>query len=146
MVEVIVFALGEERYGIELTRVREILTYGAPTPLPGTKHFVKGVINIRGEIVPVIDLRLRFGATASPVYTESTPVIAAKTADKRMVAVVVDAIISLEQVEELDLIDIPELATTIHKEFLRGVLTLDGKSVVMIETETMFARSELETY
>ena len=78
------FLLGGETYAIEITKIREILTYPDVTILPNTPNWVKGVINLRGEVTPIIDLRLRFNTTTLDklIYDDSTIVIAVVTEDK----------------------------------------------------------------
>ena len=90
--EFMTFILGKMKYAIELPKIREILTYPElVTILPNTSDWVKGLINLRGEVVPILDTRIRFN-TGEAIYDENTAVIAIITEDKRMVGIVVDKV------------------------------------------------------
>lgn len=146
MSELIVFTLAGELYGIEVTKIREIQTYEPPTLLPNTQPFVQGVINIRGEIVPVIDLTLRFDAQATPQYCETTPVVTTKTSDARMVAVIVDAIDTLARFSPADLIELPDESLFINRQFLQGIAEIDGRHIVVVDVDRMFSHEEILAY
>jgi len=146
MKELIVFNLANEFYGIEITKVREIKTYETPTPLPNTKKFVKGVINIRGEIVPVIDLNIRFDESSEPKYYDTTPVITTKTSDLRMVAVIVDKIETLEFFAPQDMIDLSTDGLFINREFVQGIAHVNGKNIIVIDVDKMFSQEEIINY
>lgn len=146
MNELIVFRLSEERYGIDVARVREIQTFETPTPLPNTQPFVKGVINIRGEIVPVIDLLLRFDPTFACSYTDKTPVVTTRTSDNRMIAIIVDAVESLETYDPEQLIELGGDMHFINREFLRGIATIDARHVTVIDVDAMFSPDEIAAY
>ena len=88
--EFLTFRLGAEEYGIEILKVQEIRGWDTPTAIAGTPQFIKGVINLRGTIVPIVDLRLKFGL-GEAVYDECTVVIILNVA-RRVVGVVVDAV------------------------------------------------------
>ncbi|MGB0990198.1 MAG: chemotaxis protein CheW [Halarcobacter sp.] len=97
--EYMTFELGKMKYAIELPKIREILTYPELiTTLPNTKTWVKGLINLRGEVVPILDIRIKFN-TSESVYDENTSVIAVITEDSRMVGIVVDLV---DDVQRLD--------------------------------------------
>ncbi len=146
MSELIIFTLSEEFYGIEVTKVREIKTYETPTPLPNTQPFVQGVINIRGEIVPVIDLHRRFDSSITPLYTDTTLIITTKTSDGRMVAIIVDAIDALANFNPHTLIDLSNDALFINRKFLQGVADIDHRHVLVIDIDTLFSFEEINSY
>ena len=90
--EYMTFILGEMKYAVELPKIREILTYpDLITTLPNTSEWVKGLINLRGEVVPILDIRVKFG-TGEVQYDENTAVIAVITDDNRMIGLVVDKV------------------------------------------------------
>ena len=146
MSELIIFTLSGEFYGIEVTKVREIKTYESPTPLPNTQPFVQGVINIRGEIVPVIDLHRRFDTSALPIYTDTTLIITTKTSDARMVAIIVDAIDALANFNPQNLIDLSNDALFINRKFLQGIAEIDHRHVLVIDIDTLFSFEEINNY
>lgn len=146
MNELIVFSLANELYGIEVTKVREIHSYEPPTPLPNTQPFVKGVINIRGEIVPVIDLYLRFDKEAKYSYTKTTLMVTTKTSDGRMVAVIVDSIDTLAQFSPQNLIELSSDGLFINRNFLQGIAQIEERHVLVIDVDRMFSHEEIMGY
>ena len=97
--EFMTFELGAMKYAIELPKIKEILTYPDNiTTLPNTEDWVKGLINSRGEVVPILDIRIKFH-TGKIVYNESTTIITVITEDKRMIGIVVDKV---DDVQKLD--------------------------------------------
>ena len=142
-VELITFVLGRELYGIEVKKVREILTYLPPTKLPNTKEWINGVINIRGEVTPVVDLRVRFKTSQNIEYSPSTPIIAAKTLDGRMIGLVVDEIQDFATVDLNQLIEVSELGVSLPKEYIVGLVRHGDLIIVMLDVERILALEEL---
>lgn len=145
MHELITFRLGSELYGIEVSNVREILTYPGITKLPNTNNWVLGVINLRGEVTPVIDLRIRFNTTENPVFDKRTIVIAAKTKDMRMVGIVVDSVEDMENVETEQLSSAPEMGTSIKDEYVKGLIKKEDKMIVLMDIDRLLDKEELES-
>lgn len=139
------FILGSETYGIEITRIREILVYPSVTPLPNTQKWVKGVINLRGEVAPIIDLRVRFNTAADPKYTQTTIVIAVKTNDGRMLGLVVDSVSDVETIDYDKLLPAPDMGSSISAEYLKGLIKKDERMIVILDTERILDRKELDT-
>ena len=138
------FMLGSEIYGIEITRIREILVYPSVTSLPNTQHWVKGVINLRGEVTPIIDLRVRFNTTSDPKYTETTIVIAVKTNDGRMLGLVVDNVSDVETIDYDKLLPAPDMGSSISAEYLKGLIKKDERMVIILDTERILDKKELD--
>ncbi len=142
--ELIVFNLQNYQYGVDATKVREILTYISPTRLPNTKKWISGVINIRGDVTPVIDLRIRFETTDTPKYDENIPIIAVKTDDGRMVGMVADGIDTLVEIKSGDIIDMPSNDLSIGNKFIKGIFLAGEKNIALIDTDLLLSRTELE--
>ena len=142
--QVITFTLGKETYGVEVTKVREILTYPKVTELPNASRWVKGVINLRGEVTPIIDLRMRFRTSETPEYGERTIVLAARTADNRMVGMVVDSVQDMETIEWETMAPPPEMGTTVGSENLKGLIKTDERMIVILDIERILDKKELE--
>jgi purine-binding chemotaxis protein CheW len=138
------FMLGGETYGIEITRIREILVYPAVTSLPNTQHWVKGVINLRGEVTPIIDLRVRFNTTNDPQYTGTTIIIAVKTNNGRMLGLVVDNVSDVETIDYDKLLPAPDMGSSISAEYLKGLIKKDERMVIILDTEKVLDKSELD--
>ncbi len=142
--QVITFTLGHETYGVEVTKVREILTYPRVTELPNASQWVKGVINLRGEVTPIIDLRMRFRTSDTPEYGERTIVLAARTADNRMVGMVVDSVQDMETIEWENMAPPPEMGTTVGSENLKGLIKTNDRMIVILDIERILDKKELE--
>jgi purine-binding chemotaxis protein CheW len=127
------FALGDEEYGLEILKVREINGYMDITPVPQTPAYVKGVINLRGQVIPVIDLRAKFGMVTKEV-TEQTCIIVVevqRNGQRNDTGIVVDRVqevlfISGEQIQET-----PEFGTAVDTDFILGLGKV-GKSVKIL--------------
>jgi len=142
--ELVTFTLGSELYGIEVKKVREILTYQSPTKLPNTKPWISGVINIRGEVTPIVDLRIRFRTSKEPTYMPTTPIIAAKTKDGRMMGIVVDDIQDFATIDINDIIEISELGVSLPREYIKGLIKQNERAIILLDIEIMLSLDELE--
>lgn len=138
------FFLEGEEYGVDILRVQEIKCWDNATEIPNAPTYVKGVINLRGTIVPVVDLRLRFGL--DPVeYTPTTVVIVLKVenADKeRTVGFIVDAVSEVYSVENNSLQAPPDMGEAININFVKGLACINEKMVVMLDIDRLASDQE----
>lgn len=133
------FMLAGEEYGVEILKVQEIKGWDSVTPIPNTPTHVLGVLNLRGAVVPIVDLRTRFSLEMIP-YGPTTVVIVVKMqhADQeRTVGLVVDAVADVYRLEHSEIQASPEMGCTIHTEFVRGLATVDGKMVILLEVDRL---------
>lgn len=142
--QLLTFKLGNETYGIEINKVREILTYPAVTPIPDASKWVNGVINLRGEVAPVIDLRIRFGVNNSPIYDQRTIIIAVKTHDTRMIGLVVDEVSDMENVELDKLYPAPDMGTSIAPKYLKGLFKKEDRMIVILDIDKILDKEEMQ--
>ncbi|PHM17430.1 MAG: chemotaxis protein CheW [Sulfuricurvum sp. PD_MW2] len=142
--QMLTFKLGDETYGIQISKVREILTYPVVTPIPDASRWVKGVINLRGEVAPIIDLRVRFNTNDDPIYTNRTIVIAVKTQDMRMIGLVVDEVSDMENVELDRLYPAPDMGTSIAPEYLKGLFKKEDKMIVILDIDRILDKDEMQ--
>ncbi len=142
--QLLTFKLGNETYGIEINKVREILTYPIVTPIPDASRWVKGVINLRGEVAPIIDLRVRFNINTQPVYNERTIVIAVRTQDARMIGLVVDEVSDMENIDLDKLYPAPDMGTSIAPKYLKGLFKKDEKMVVILDIDKILDKEEMQ--
>ncbi len=140
--EVLVFVLGAEEYGVDILKVQEIRGYEKVTPLPGAPAFLKGVVNLRGIIVPVIDLRIKFGM-ADPRYDSFTVVVILRLAG-RVIGIVVDGVSDVVQLADDDVKAAPQLGSTIEAGFLAGLATKDDRMVLLLDIEKLLSSGELD--
>lgn len=143
--EYMTFILGKMKYAIELPKIREILTYPEIiTPLPNTTEWVKGLINLRGEVVPILDLRIRFN-TGEVEYSDSTAVIAVITDDDRMIGIVVDKVDDVQKIESEAFSPVSDMGSAIPAKYLKGFVRLENNQMlVMMNIESVVHKSELK--
>ncbi|TAM61572.1 chemotaxis protein CheW [bacterium] len=140
MIQVVSFSLGDEEYGVDIAQVQEINRMVQITHVPRAPHFMEGVINLRGQLIPIIDLRARFGM-ARAEHTKNTRIVVTEIGSKR-VGMVVDAVsevlrIPVEQVE-----DAPEMISGIETEYIRGVGKLGDRLIIMLDLQRVISASE----
>ena len=139
--EFLTFALGSEEYGVDILKVKEIRGYDAVTRLPDAPDYIKGVINLRGTIVPVVDMRLKFRLEHAE-YTALTVMIVLNVAD-RVVGMVVDSVSDVVQLSAEQVRAVPEIGATIDRQFLTGIGTLDERMLILLDIERLMASSEM---
>jgi purine-binding chemotaxis protein CheW len=127
------FTLGEEDYGVEILRVQEIRGYTAITPIPNMPVFVKGVINLRGTVVPVVDLRSRFGMPTVE-YSKSTVIIVVNVG-KHVIGCVVDAVSDVLDVAANSIEKPPALGEGVDLSFLRGITRNNEDLIALLDIE-----------
>ena len=133
------FTLGDETFAVDILSVQEIRTWELPTLLPRSPSYMKGVINLRGTIVPVIDLRLRFNI-CKPIYDETTVVIVLRIIEEgkvRIMGIVVDAMSDVLFINKDKISDSPEFGGKVDAEYIKGLTTVDGNVVSLLSTEAM---------
>ncbi|MBE7939282.1 MULTISPECIES: chemotaxis protein CheW [Ramlibacter] len=133
--EYLTYRLGNEEYGVDIQRVQEIRSYEAPTRIPGAPSFVKGVVNLRGVIVPIVDLRLRLGA-ATAEYDRFTVVIVLAVR-QRVVGVVVDSVSDVLDLEASAIKPPPELSGDEGSEFITGIGSVGERMLMLVDMETL---------
>lgn len=133
--QLIAFSIGEQIYGVEITTVREIRAWNGATPLPNTREFVRGVINLRGTIVPIFDLRARFG-DGKTEPTKNHVVVVMSVGDK-WVGLLVDAVSDILTVSRDDIHNVPE--NNGDAELLNGIITHDSRMVGLIDLHAIVA-------
>lgn len=139
------FILAGQEYGVDILRVQEIKGWDKVTPLPNTPEYVRGVINLRGTIVPIIDLRQRFRLETIS-YGPTTVVIMLKVlseAGQRIMGVVVDGVSEVYNVSANDIKAAPELGEHVDAEVVRGLATVDGKMIILVDIDKLLAESSL---
>jgi purine-binding chemotaxis protein CheW len=129
--EYLAFRLGKEEYGIDIQLVQEIRGYESVTRIANAPDFMKGVMNLRGVIVPIIDLRIKF-ELGEPTYDSFTVVIILHI-ENTIVGIVVDSVSDVINLSDQQVKPAPELGSTIDSSFLRGLAPLDQRMVILID-------------
>ncbi|MBC8954708.1 chemotaxis protein CheW [Xenorhabdus sp. PB62.4] len=139
--EYLVFTLGDEEYGIEILKVQEIRGYDHVTRIANTPAFIKGITNLRGVIVPIIDLRIKF-SQEDVTYNDNTVVIVLNLLN-RVVGIVVDGVSDVLSLKEDQICPAPEFAVTLSTEYLTGLGSLDERMLILVDIEKLLSSEEM---
>ena len=139
--EMLVFKLGSEEYGVDILKVQEIRGYEKVTPIPRSPDYLKGVVNLRGTIVPVIDLRVKFGMP-DPTYDSLTMVIVLRIAS-RTIGAVVDAVSDVVQFAPNEIREAPKLGAMVDSSYLAGVATQGDRMILALDIEKLLSTAEM---
>jgi purine-binding chemotaxis protein CheW len=137
----VTFQLGTETYGISILKLNEIIAYQSCTTIPNVPSFIKGVLNLRGIVVPVIDLRERFGMELKD-YDQFT-VIMILDVSGRIMGLVVDAVSDVLTLNNEDIKPRPHFSTGISTEFISGMGIKDKKFIILLDVDKMLSDDEL---
>lgn len=140
------FILGTEEYAVDILRVQEIKGWDSVTPIPNTPKYIKGVINLRGTIVPIIDLRQRFNMEEVE-YGPITVVIVLKivcTDRDRIMGIVVDAVSDVYDVPPEEMKEAPDFGSVVDTEFVRGLATVDDKMIIILDIDRLLSNNEIQ--
>ena len=139
--EFLTFKLGAEEFGLEILKVQEIRSYDAVTRIPNSPNFVKGVINLRGAIVPILDLRMKFNLDAIE-YDEFTVVIVLSFAG-RTIGVIVDAVSDVIGLNASEIQPAPEFSAVFASEYLIGLATVDQRMIILVDIEKLLTQHDV---
>lgn len=140
------FMLQGEEYAVEILQVQEIKGWDSVTLVPNTPDYVLGVINLRGAVVPIVDLRKRFNLDAIK-FSPTTVIIVVKVTDsdsENIVGIVVDAVSEVYRFNKDDVQPLPDLGNTISTEYVRGLVAMDDKMVILLEINRLISSAVLE--
>jgi purine-binding chemotaxis protein CheW len=135
------FRLEAEEYAIDILKVQEIKGYSAITPIPNAPHYIKGVINLRGTVVPVVGLRERFGMPSVP-YDRFTVIILV-TVGTKVVGMVVDAVSDVLVLRDEDIEAPPDFGGSVDTSFMRGLAKVGERLVLALDIERAVGDSDL---
>ncbi len=138
--QLISFEVGEEEYGLDILRVKEVIRIREITRLPKAPSFVRGIINLRGDVIPIIDLRDKFGL-ASQEYTAMTRVIVADV-DAKLVGMVVDAASQVVRIPSDQIEPPPPIVGGLSAEYIRGVGKLEEKLIILLNIDRILSTQE----
>jgi purine-binding chemotaxis protein CheW len=131
------FCLGEEVFAMDIRTVREIIQYGAMTAIPLMPGFVRGVINLRGAVVPVIDLQARFGRPAARVGKKTCIIIfdAVRATERVELGLMVDSVSEVIEIASSQIEPPPDFGTTVRRDFICGMGKLDNRFVIILQPD-----------
>ncbi len=139
--EFLAFKLGSEEYGIDILKVQEIRGYEAVTRIANAPEFIKGVINLRGIIIPVVDMRIKF-KLGEPVYDQFTVVIILNI-NGRVVGMVVDSVSDVTSLTAEQIKAAPDLGTAFSSEYMIGLGTLDERMLILVDIQRLMSSPEM---
>ena len=139
--EYLTFTLGKEEYGIEILKVQEIRGYEAVTRIANAPAFIKGVVNLRGTIVPIVDMRIKFNL-GDAEYNQFTVVIILNVAG-RVVGMVVDSVSDVIQLRAEQIRPAPDFSSTFDTKYITGLGTADERMLILVDIEKLMSGSDM---
>jgi purine-binding chemotaxis protein CheW len=140
------FVLGRETFAMGILSIKEILEYAAPTEIPMMPAFIRGVVNLRGAAVPVVDLCARFGRPSAAV-TKKTCVVIIETQleeESHIIGVVVDAVNEVLEIPDSEIEPAPSFGASIRTDFIQGMGKVRGKFVIVLDVNRVLCMEEME--
>ncbi|MBS0308948.1 MAG: chemotaxis protein CheW [Proteobacteria bacterium] len=139
--EFLAFRLGEEEYGVQILKVQELRNYENVTTIANAPNFIKGVINLRGRIVPIIDMRIKFNL-GNPTYDQFTVVIILNVAN-HIIGMVVDSVSDVITLTPGDIKPAPEMGAAFDTQYLIGLGTIDQRMLMLIDIERLMSSNDI---
>ena len=140
--QLVSFRLAEEEYGIEITKIREIILMGEITRIPQTPHYVKGLINLRSTVIPVIDLRARFELPENEL-TDNSRIMVLNVGDTT-IGTIVDEVSEVLRVSHNDISPTPPTVAGLGREYLTGLVKLEDQLLILLDIEKIFGDENLK--
>ena len=136
----VTFQLEEETYGINVMQVREVLRYSEIAPVPGAPDYVLGIINLRGNVVTVIDTRSRFGLMQGEI-TDNTRIIVIES-ERQVIGILVDSVSEVVYLRSSEIDTTPSVGTDESAKFIQGVSNRDGKLLILVDLNKLLSEDE----
>ncbi|KZY74932.1 chemotaxis protein CheW [Oleiphilus sp. HI0071] len=140
ILQYVTFRLDDETYGINVMQIQEVLRYSEIAPVPGAPHYVLGIINLRGNVVTVIDTRTRFGLAQSEVSDQTRIVVL--ELEGQVVGVLVDSVAEVVYLKESEIETAPNVGNDESARFIQGVCNKNGELIILVEFEKMLSEEE----
>ena len=139
------FRLGDEVFALDIGKVREVLDFTTVTKVPRTPDFMRGVINLRGSVVPVVDLRLKFGMSATEKTVNTCVIITEVTVDgdTTVLGALADSVQEVIDLLPTDISAAPRIGTKLRTEFIRGMGKRDDRFIIILDIDKVFSSDEL---
>ena len=141
LIQLVVFSLEDESFGVDINQVREIVRVGSVTPIPDSPNFIKGVTNIRGEIIIVIDLKERFFLPVKKPVESKHIVITGQ--EGNLYGVLVDEVTEVLRIKRTEIKTTPHLITKIDRTYISGVVTLENRLIMLLDLKKVLSEEDL---
>lgn len=138
--QLVSFRLAQEEYGIEITKVQEIILMGEITRVPQTPPYIKGLINLRSTVIPIVDLRLRFGLSQEAT-TDETRIMVVNVSGKT-IGIIVDAVSEVLRISKDQIAPPPPTVAGLGREYLTGLVKLDTRLLILLDIDRILGREE----
>ena len=139
-IQLVSFRLDQEEYGIEITKVQEIILMGQITRVPQTPDFIKGLINLRSTVIPIVDLRLRFGLAQEKI-TDETRIMVVNVAGKT-IGIIVDAVSEVLRIAQEQIAPPPPTVAGLGREYLTGLVKLEKRLLILLDIDKILGEEE----
>ena len=140
MLQYVTFRLDDETYGINVMQIQEVLRYTEIAPVPGAPSYVLGIINLRGNVVTVIDTRARFGLSESEV-SDHTRIVVLEI-DRQVIGILVDSVAEVVYLKQSEMEAAPNVGNDESARFIQGVCNKNGELIILVEFEKMLSEEE----
>ncbi len=136
----VIFSLGNEEYGVDIMKVKEISEFKESTKVPNAPYFVDGIINLRGEIIPIVNLKKRFNLEDNGTNSDTRIIVI--NLNNRNVGFVVDDASQVLRINDNDIEPAPEIIAGIHRQYISGVGKVDEKIIILLDLEQILTEDE----
>ena len=139
-----IFTVASQYYGVNLQDIREIITYTHFTKIPDSRPWVVGMIETRGQPMPIIDLRIRFETKIEPTYNDKTVIVATKLANSRLLGLVVDSVEDIKSFKNEEILSSSEMDESLHSTLLSGYIQKDDYSILILNHKEFSVLNDTE--
>lgn len=139
----VVFRLGNEEYGVNIMQVKEIVPYKEPVKVPNAPNFIEGIINLRGQIIPIVNLKKRFNIPGESVCEETRIIV--MNIDSKQVGFIVDDASEVRTISEEDIENAPDIIAGIERKYITGIGKIGERILILLDLDKLFDDKEKES-